>query len=201
MAGSSPESILIALHISSKWKEQTPEKWICPLWKDDIPNILEPQKPAVYSIKPAIEWTMIKIEVSRYAKIQIYRHPFSPKNRKDVYKSHRKSTPFLSQFVKPRFPKILRRHCNPELTICVEIYEKRFRKKWNPWRISHIYYGNSASSAVLLRKINGFGFRSSRILRIIPFAFPSLTSVLNGSWGILTFINIFILYPPFIIDI
>ena len=35
-------------------------------------------------------------------------------------------TPFLAQFVKPRFRKVLERHCNSELTIRVEVQEKRF---------------------------------------------------------------------------
>jgi hypothetical protein len=46
--------------------------------------------------------------------------------RKDAHEPHRKSAPFFPQFVKPCFPKILGRHCNPGLTICVEIYVERF---------------------------------------------------------------------------
>lgn|GEM_PF-3755339 len=66
--------------------------------------------------------------------------------------------PVLSKFIKLRLRQIIGSQCNSELTVCIEIKEKRLCEKRDAGRIRYIYDENPATGTILLRKISGFRF-------------------------------------------
>ena len=66
--------------------------------------------------------------------------------------------PALSKFIKVRLRQIIGRQCNSELTVCIEIKEKRLCEKRDAGRIRYLYDENPATGTILLRKISGLRF-------------------------------------------
>ena len=96
------------------------------------------------------------------------------------------SSPFPAEFVEACLGQIVGRHEDAEPHVGVESQKPGFGKKGNPRRILQIDDEDRGTLSILLREINRFRFRFSRIRPIFWPAVPSRTAALNSGWGILT---------------